>query len=269
MANYIEAIKNRTSIRTFDKEPIQEEHLNQLKEFMKDVPNPFNVPVSFVLLDAKEHNLSSPVLAGENCYIAGKITKQPNAEVAYGYSFEKLVLFAQSLGLGTVWIGGTMKRELFEAAAEVKDGEIMPCVTPIGYPAKKRGVKEVMMRKGVGADSRYDAKQLFFDGAWDQPLALDDEMAEIFELVRWAPSAVNKQPWRVVVKDGRCHFYEKKDKGYDKEDTGDLQKIDLGIALSHFVLGLEEKGKKVEITIADPQIAIPEGVDYIASVAIV
>lgn len=28
-----------------------------------------------------------------------------------GYSFEKLVLFAWSLGIGTVWIGGTMKRE--------------------------------------------------------------------------------------------------------------------------------------------------------------
>ncbi len=40
-------------------------------------------------------------------------------------------------------------------------------------------------------------------------------MAEILEMVRWAPSAVNKQPWRIVYKDGTYHFYEKKDAGLD------------------------------------------------------
>ena len=48
--------------------------------------------------------------------------KVPHAEEAYGYSFEKLVLYAWSLGIGTTWIGGTMKRELFEKAAGLADG---------------------------------------------------------------------------------------------------------------------------------------------------
>ena len=28
------------------------------------------------------------------------------------------------------------------------------------------------------------------------------DLKDTFELVRWAPSAVNKQPWRIVKKDG-------------------------------------------------------------------
>ena len=48
--------------------------------------------------------------------------------------------------------------------------------------------------------------------------------------------------------------------------TGDLQKIDVGIALCHFAMGLEEMGAEHEISISDPGIAVPDGVEYIATV---
>ena len=122
------------------------------------------------------------------------------------------------------------------------------------------------MRKGIGADARKAAQELFFENEWEKPLNIAKDMEEVLEMVRLAPSAVNKQPWRIVWKDGVYHFYEKKDKGYDKEQTGDLQKIDVGIALCHFVMGLEEQGKSPKVTISDPGIRVPEAVDYIASV---
>ena len=73
--------------------------------------------------------------------------------------------------------------------------------------------------------------------------------------------------WRIVcTEDGLYHFYEKKDKGYVSDASGDLQKIDVGIALCHFVMGLEKQGKKPVVTVSDPGIRIPDGVEYIASV---
>ena len=48
--------------------------------------------------------------------------------------------------------------------------------------------------------------------------------------------------------------------------TGDLQKIDVGIALCHFVMGLENKGKKAEVKIQDPGVKIPSDAEYIVSV---
>ncbi len=268
MTELLKTVMGRKSVRTFDGKPVSAEDRERLEQYIRSIRNPFDIPVRFVLLEAKEHGLSSPVLSGETLFVAGIVDKAPYADVAFGFSFEKLVLYAWSLGIGTTWIGGTMKRELFEQAAGLSAGEMMPCVSPLGYPAKKRSVREAMMRRGVGADSRMPAEKLFFNGAWDVPLPSEKkaENADLIEMVRWAPSAVNKQPWRVIFSDSGCHFYEKRDKGYVGEKTGDLQKIDVGIALCHFVMGLDEKGAGYGISIDDPGIAVPDGVEYIATV---
>ena len=150
------------------------------------------------------------MLSGKTLYVAGIVEKVPYADVALGYSFEKLVLHAWSLGIGTTWIGGTMKREAFECAAGLTAGEMMPCVSPIGYPAGKCSIKEALLRRGVGADSRLPADRLCLDGAEEISLPVDRQTAlsELIEIVRWAPSAVNKQPWRIVVSGRDFHFYE-------------------------------------------------------------
>ncbi len=124
------------------------------------------------------------------------------------------------------------------------------------------------MRKGVGADSRRPAEKLFFDGSLEKPLAGEKlaALAGPLELVRWAPSAVNKQPWRLIAGEDRVHFYEKKDKGYVGDATGDLQKIDVGIALCHFLLGVEDMGKTPAVTVEDPGIPISGDMEYIATV---
>ena len=268
MSELLELIKGRKSVRSFDERPISTEDRRRLEQYMETITNPFDIPVRFVLLDAEENGLSSPVLTGEKLFVAGMVKKGNYADVAFGFSFEKLVLFAWSLGIGTTWIGGTMKRELFERAAGLSDDEMMPCMSPLGYPAKKRSVRETMMRKGVGADSRMNVEKLFFDRTWGIPLdaAGSDELSNLMEMVRWAPSAVNKQPWRIISEDGAFHFYEKKEKGYISDKTGDLQKVDMGIALYHFVAGLETQGKKPVVTVQNPEIPIPDGVNYIATV---
>ena len=268
MSDLLELIRSRKSVRTFEERPISAEDRDRLADYKDTISNPFGIPVRFVLLDAKENGLSSPVLSGETMYVAGKVEKGAYADVAFGFSFEKLVLYAWSLGIGTTWIGGTMKRELFERAAGLSEGEMMPCISPLGYPAKKRSIRETMMRKGVKADTRLPAEKLFFDGAWDIPLSTagNDELRELVEMVRWAPSAVNRQPWRIIEKNGSFHFYEKQDKGYIGEKTGDLQKVDLGIALCHFMMGMEVQGNKAETVIHDPGISVPDGVAYIATV---
>ena len=261
-------ISTRRSVRTFDGRPIDPELLSRVQSFAAEVQNPFGVPVTFVFLDARALGLTSPVLTGEPMYVAAKVKKVPYGDVAFGFAMEELLLFAWSLGLGSVWIGGTMKRELFEKAAGLEAGERMPCVSPLGYAAGKRSLRETIMRRGVGADGRLPGERLFFDGDFSTPLtgkALEP-WGEVLELVRWAPSAVNKQPWRLVLREGRFHFYLKHDKGYVSEVVGDLQKIDMGIALCHFVLGAKAMGRESTVAVEDPRIPVPEGMEYIASV---
>ena len=265
MYNVFETIKNRKSVRTFDGREIEAETLEKLKDYAKSVVNPFEIPVEISFLDAKEHGLESPVVKGCEFYAAGKLPVSKNASAAFGYSFELFVLYAQSLGVGTVWMGGTLNRGAFEKAMEVQDGWVMPCATPLGYAAGKRSVKETLMRKGIKADTREDFGKVFFENDMDTPLTKEKAGAlyNAFEMVRLAPSAVNKQPWRVVLCGDTVHFYLNRAKGFGYDEKLDMQMIDIGIALCHFELGAKEDGVNLQFVQKDPEICAD--MEYVAS----
>jgi hypothetical protein len=86
------------------------------------------------------------------------------------------------------------------------------------------------------------------------------------EMVRLAPSASNKQPWRIVAGGGHFHFYLQHTRGYSKALGYDIQKVDMGIAMCHFELTAEELGLKGAWSVKDPGASnLPEGAEYIVS----
>lgn len=265
MMNMIEAIKTRRSVRTFDGRMIDDELKQKILSYAQHIENPFNIPVEFKFLDANEYGLVCPVVNGTDLYVGGKVKNIPYASVAFGYSFECFVLYAQSLGLGTVWLGGTMNRTAFENAMDLDENEMMPCASPVGYVAKKMSMRESMMRKAIKADERLPFEELFYDETQNIPLTKEraGDWKEPLEMVRHAPSAVNKQPWRAIVKDNVIHFYLKRSKGLEKERDLDMQMIDMGIALCHFKLGAEEYNLNIEFMQTDPNLS--SDMEYIAS----
>lgn len=264
--NTSEYIRTRRSVRTFDETPLKAEDAAAILAFAEKLENPYDIAIQWKLLDAQKQGLKSPVIVGTNTFIAGKMRRVFHAEEAFGYTFEKVVLFAESRGIGTTWIAGTMDRPAFEKAVDLRDGEVMPCVSPLGYPAKKMSVREIMMRKGVKADARLPFETLFYSGDFDMPLTPEASgpIFEALEAVRLAPSAVNKQPWRAVACGDIVHFYEKHSKGYG-EGGWDIQRIDLGIALAHFELVAKERGFSPKLNLDDPGIPTLPDTEYIAS----
>ena len=262
-------IRGRRSVRTFSGEPLRQEDAQKITAFAETADNPYGLPITWTLLDTKTTGLSSPVIVGEDTYIAGKMRRAPHAEEAFGYSFEQIVLFAESIGLGTTWIAGTMDRSAFEKAVSLQPDEVMPCVSPLGYPAPKLSVREALMRKGVKADSRFPFSALFFDGSFDCPLSAENagKWQTALEAVRLAPSAANKQPWRAVICGDRVHFYEKRGAVRVAVDW-DIQRIDMGIALCHFALAAKECELPISFRLEDPGLTAPENTIYIASYVI-
>ena len=264
-----EAIRTRRSVRTFSDKPLDPGTADRILAFADRAENPFDLAIEWKIFLAAEHpELTSPVIVGAQAWIGGKMPLGigTRAEEAFGYSFEKILLFAETLGLGSTIIAGTMDRSAFERAMKLEDGWIMPCVSPLGFPAERMSLRETVMRKGIRADTRLDFGEIFFDGSFDKPLAPEKagELAEVLELTRLSPSAVNKQPWRIVLDSSsdsvapRLHFYEKRGKGYVASNGWDIQRIDMGIALCHCVLALEEQGLRPSVTAADPGIALPD-----------
>lgn len=254
----MEVIKTRKSFRTFDGAKISENDLKKLCSYIKTIDNPYDVPVEFIMLDKEKYGLSSPVIEGEDIYIAAKVPKVEHCDEAFGYSFEKMVLYVWSLGIGTTWIGGTLNRELFERAADTKDDEYMMIVTPLGYPSDTPSKVDLKLRQSVRGDERFPSSELFFEGDFSNPIAHEEDC---LEAVRWAPSAANRQPWRIVKVGNSYHFYVRHTEGYISTVDWKVQKIDLGIAICHFLSVCDG-----EFVIRDPEIDADEFTEYIATI---
>ncbi len=265
MSSFRELIQSRKSVRTYDGNPLSAEDREKLEGYIASVSSPFQVSVDFRLLDAKANDLSSPVVVGTDVYLAAKVRRQEHFELAYGYCFEKVCLYAQSLGIGTVMLAATLSRAAFEKAMDVGVDEVLPCVSPVGYPAAKRSLRESMMRKAIKADDRLPFESLFFDENFERPLTPEQagRFADALSMARLAPSAGNKQPTRAVLRDGRIHFYEAKT--MKDSPLGDIQKVDVGIALSHFDLTTQETGLDGRFVFENPGIATPENTEYIVT----
>lgn len=267
MKHTIQLIRERRSVRTFDGGVVSLEDREKLRTFADGIENPYGIPVEFRFLSAKEQGLTCPVVTGTDLYVGAKVRKAPHMEEAFGYSFERFVLYARSLGIGTVWLGGTMDRKAFERAMDLEGEERMPCASPLGYPAAKMSLKESAMRLAIKADERVPFESLFFSGSFDVPLTAEKagNLARVLETVRWSPTAANKQPIRAVVTEKAVHFYVKHSKGFVSDRAGDMQKIDLGIALCHFELSAKEAGLDVRFALCDPEIPAPNYTEYVAS----
>ena len=258
-------IRKRRSVRSFNGAPLSIKDKNELQAFIDALKNPFGVPIDFRLICTKEYSVSSPVIVGEDTYIAAKATKQKNFEIAFGYSFEAVCLFAKSLGLGTVMLAASLSRAAFEKAMKVGENEVLPLASPVGYPAEKKSIRETLMRKALKADERIPFEELYFENDFKTPLSKGKAgvFADALEMARWAPSATNKQPWRAVVQGDTVHFYECKT--MRENALGDIQKVDVGIALSHFELTLKEDGHEGIFIESNPLLESPDNFEYIIS----
>jgi nitroreductase len=131
----------------------------------------------------------------------------------------------------------------------------------VGYASEKKSLTEKAVAAGAGARKRKRFGEVFFDGVPGKPLMLDEgPMKTCLEMVRIGPSASNKQPWRVIVKDGACHFYALVDKRYAGNTMYGftMQRIDLGIAACHFDMSACELNLPGGFIVDDPLLVSDE-----------
>ncbi len=267
--NIAEAVRKRYSVRNYSDIEISEETMESIREFISNLSNPFGPKVTFHYMDINCNQESQKlgtygVIKGAKKYIGTTIKDEPFALEALGYEMEVLMLYLASKGLGTCWLGGTFDRESFATAMKVDKGELFPAITPYGYPADKKHMKEMAMRTLIKADQRVAWDKIFFEDSFNSPLTERNAGDYFFplEMLRLGPSASNKQPWRILLREGVFHFYEAKEPGYSDRFTYDIQKIDIGIAAAHFDLAAKEKGIKGEFAVEDPKVELPRNVLY-------
>lgn len=270
-----EIISKRTSVRNYKPDEISKELKDKLIDYISNVEGPFNEKTCYKIIDkgnTKElegENIGTyGVIKGAPSYIIGKVEKGKMDLEQYGYTFEKIILYATSLELGTCWLGGTFKRSSFKNIMKLKDNDILPAVTPIGYIEKKKRLLDTVMRLGAGSNNRKDWNELFFNKDFNSPLEKDDTKiySKALEMIRIAPSASNKQPWRIVKDDDRYHFFIKTNPSYSSALGFNIQRLDIGIAMCHFEMTMSELGINGSwIVDTELNINTPENTNYVVT----
>jgi nitroreductase len=265
MPDILEIIKKRRSVRTFADKPVEEKKKGQIRNYcQKNREGPFGNKVNFEFVQIAEDDMAGlmklgtyGMISGTRLYLAGSIRPAVGAMEDFGFVFESALLKCTELGLGTCWLGGFLSRSAFAEKINPPSGWVIPAVTPVGYPADKMTLAEKTIRGFIRASNRKDFSDLFFDGHPGKGLTsvAAGPFLSVLEAVRQAPSASNKQPWRVIVIDGSFHFYLDEDKAYNNIFAGiQLQNMDLGIAMCHFAMAADAIGKKGEWDIgAEPK----------------
>lgn len=278
----VEIIRRRYSCRTYLPQPIDGERQRRLADFLLANRNgPLGTHARFALVAA---NPGDPgALRGLGTYgyikdpagyIAGAVERSPNDLEGFGYLMEQAILAATDLGLGTCWLGGTYSKSRFAGKLGVRAEEIMPAVAAVGLVAPGSHARDLIRKQAKGAE-RLPAERLFFEREFGRPLpaAAMGAWAAAFEAVRWAPSASNKQPWRIIRAQDAFHFFLARTPGYGKGSLlfrllklADLQRVDLGIAMCHFELAAREAGLAGQWVVREPDIPKPDaGTEYVAS----
>lgn len=242
----IEAIKKRTSIRSYEKKPLSDNDKSKVKEILNAVEKkkgPFDNQVKFFFVDNKIKDGGKIGTYGfvknPPAFIGGVVKNTKESMIDFGFLFEEVILKLTENDLGTVWLGGTYSRDDFDI--ETNEDEIIAAVSPVGYSANK-SIREKIIRGFAKADKRKPFDELFFLGKELSSINESHQYYKYLKAVQVGPSASNKQPWRIVLIDDTFHLYLNRTKGYGDKLKMDIQAIDMGIALSHLYLALKEDG---------------------------
>ena len=203
--------------RNIGNDPITEDELNDIeKEFLKLKPLVKDIKVQIKIVKKES------ILRGQEYCILFYSEKKDNYLQNIGYIGEQLDLYLVSKNIGTLWFG-IGKPE--EDQLDELDFVIMMAISKVDSPEK--------FRKDM-----YKSKRKELSEIWK-----GESYQEIGNIVRFAPSACNTQPWKVEAtkKEIKVYRYRKEGKRgiMPKDKVIYYNQIDIGIFLCFLELCLD------------------------------
>ena len=212
----LEALRERHSVRKYQDQPLDESAVKALQDEISKLNREGDLHMQLVLNERKAFKgfLSYGSFSNVSNYIMIIGKKSDSLEYRAGYYGEKLVLFAQSIGLNTCFVGLTYKK--IEGAFEVgKDEKILLCIA-IGYGEADSYRSHKVKRPDQVSNITADSPEWFRNGV---------------EAALLAPTAINQQKFYFE------YIPEDKVRPIKGSSLAGYTKIDLGIAMYNFEIG--------------------------------
>jgi len=213
-----QALIDRHSVRQYLEKSIAPDIVDEIKSLIEECNKEGNLHLQFVDEAGDTLNKLFNKRAGLGTapsVIACIGPDDDTLDERIGYYGQKIVLYAQALGLNTCWAGTFNKKE---CDAAIDSGEKMSIVIAIGYGETQ------------GKARRSKTKDDVVEGNGEKPLWFYEGV----EAALLAPTAINQQKFKISMSsDGTVKITDK---------GGILSKIDLGIVKYNFEIG---SGKKL------------------------
>lgn len=237
----IEAINSRKSVRNYKTEGLSQEHLQKVKNIINEAnPLHYNIPIEVFLIEEGEkiRNTSKGIVGKYTQvkaphYLAFTSETMEGHLENIGFIGEEIVLKLTELGIGTCWVGAAIKEDEFKNIVNVHPNQSYVILVAFGYPTSE--LTSVANRK------RLD-KSKVVSGTYEE------QYETIVQSFIDAPSAVNSQPWKLLIDHNKFHLYLENRNFLTKKLLKDMNHIDMGIGVNHLYNSALELGYKVELT---------------------
>ncbi len=219
----LEALQSRHSVRKYQDRPLEESAVKAIQDEIKRLNEEGHLRMQLVLNERKAFKgfLSYGSFSNVSNYVMVVGKKSESLEYRAGYYSERLVLFAQSIGLNTCIVGLTYKK--VDGAFEIGEDEKVVICIAIGY-GEPDGYKTHKIKRPDQVSNVTESSPEWFKKGVDAALL--------------APTAVNQQKFYFEF------IPENKVKPSKGSSMVGYTKIDLGIAMYNFEIGAGKENFK-------------------------
>lgn len=211
--DFKQAINERHSVRQYIDKPISDDIKAKLTEYVAEQNKESGLRIQILFDEPQAFNcFMADYGSFKNVtnYIALVGKKADDLDEKCGYYGEKIVLFAQTLGLNTCWVGMSYSKS--KARFDISKCEKLRLMIALGY----------------GENQGKPHKSKSYDDVVKSTLPAPDWFKKGVNAALLAPTAINQQK-STFFYDGKCVWA--------KAGLGFFSKVDLGIAKAHFEIG--------------------------------
>ncbi len=209
--DFKEAMGQRHMVRRYTDRPLPAEIVKELNGYIDKVNRSYGLSVELKTEDSSAFPAVIKLVLAKgvrNYFImAGK--DAPDLDERLGYCGAGLMLYAQTLGLNTWWVGGTFSRKRME---EISHGNRVVGVVAVGY-GQTQGVPHKTKKPDQVGSYSGDAPQWFRQG---------------IDAALLAPTALAKQAFMIKGSANQVSI---------QCDNGIFSGVDTGLVKYHFELG--------------------------------
>ena len=245
-AQLFNTIFTRKSTRKYKVTPLAAEKLIGIKEYAKQV-KPLVPSIRYEIDYLCADDVKGLLSIKAPHYICLFSEKKEGFLMNAGYLLQQIDLYLSANDLGSCWLG---------MAKPSKD-----------VPSMKNGMEFVIMLAFGSAEVEVHRTDIAeFNRKSLSSISSVTGAEELLEPVRLAPSATNSQPWFFSGDINKITVSREKLSFIKVPLYGKMNQIDIGIALCHLMLSLENKGKKA--TFDFHKDTTPSGYEFMAKVKV-